>query len=69
MNRTVGAGRKGVAAVPRSAGIQRVGDEEGEAGVDGVTGRARSQSAATWVRNPSWTCGAPPPPPFLPPSP
>lgn len=38
MNRTVGAGRKGVAAVSRSAEIQPVGDEE-EAGVDGVAGR------------------------------
>lgn len=39
MNRTVGAGWKGVAAVLRSAGIQRVGDEEDEAGVNGVAGR------------------------------
>lgn len=39
MNRTVGAGIKGVAAFPRSAGIRRVEDEGEGAGVDGVAGR------------------------------
>lgn len=39
MNRTVGAGRKGVAVFPRSAGIRRMEDEGDSAGVGGVAGR------------------------------
>lgn len=39
MNRTVGAGRKGVALFPRSAGIRRMEDEGDSAGVGGVAGR------------------------------
>lgn len=39
MNRTVGAGRKGVAVFPRSAGIRRMEVEGDEVGVGGVAGR------------------------------
>lgn len=39
MNRTVGAGRKGVAVFPRSAGIRRMEDEGDGVGVGGVAGR------------------------------
>ena len=50
MNRTVGAGRKGVAASPRSAGIWWVQSEGVGAGVAGASEQCGPQSA-TSVRN------------------
>lgn len=40
MNRTVGAGRKGVAMFPPSAGIWQIQGEGDEAGVSGVSGQS-----------------------------
>lgn len=54
MNRTVGAGRKGVAASPWSAGIRWVQSEGVGAGVAGASEQCGAP-ATTSVRNPMGT--------------